>query len=153
LEVPRRAELVVAAIEGGPEQQTWGNFARAIAAASRAVTDDGAIAICSDLSAPPGPALEWIGHSRDLPDAMRHIRKEHSADVSAAHELGQALKRARIYLLSQLDDAVIEELGMAPVTAAAEIGRLARRHSSCIVLRNAQFAGPTAIEDTAEQLH
>ncbi len=151
-EVPRRAELVVAAIEGGREQQTWDNLARAIAAASRAVLDEGAIALCTALEAPPGPALEWIGRSRDLPDALRNIRKEHSADARAAHELGEALKRVRVYLLSQLDEGVVEELGMAPVAAATDIGRLARRHSSCIVLGNAQFAEPTAIEDTADQL-
>ncbi|HKD37668.1 MAG TPA: lactate racemase domain-containing protein, partial [Pirellulales bacterium] len=142
-EVSRRADLVVAAIEGGPEQQTWDNFGRAIAAASRAVADDGAIAICTDLAAPPGPALEWIGRSRDLSDAMRHIRRVHSADASAAHELGQALKRVRVYLLSKLDDSVVEEIGMAPIAAAAEVGRLAQRHSSYIVLGNAQFAAPT----------
>src|SRR5204862_2307180 len=28
--VPRRASLVVAGVEGGPEQQTWENFARAL---------------------------------------------------------------------------------------------------------------------------
>jgi nickel-dependent lactate racemase len=152
-DVPRRAELVIAAIEGGQDLQTWDSFARAIAAASRAVADDGAIALCTDLEAPPGPALEWIGRSRDLPDAMRHIRKEHSADAAAAHELGKALKRVRVYLLSQLDEDVVEELGMAPISAASEIGRLAQRHSSCIVLGNAQFAEPTAIENAAEQLH
>ena len=112
-----------------------------------------AIALCTNLASPPGPALEWIGRSRDLPDAMRHIRKEHSADAAAAHELGKALKRVRIYLLSQLDEGIVEDLGMAPVAAAAEIGRLAQRHSSCIILGNAQFAEPTATEDAAEQLH
>jgi nickel-dependent lactate racemase len=151
-EIPQRAELVIAAIEGGRDQQTWENFARAIAAASRAVADEGAIALCTELAALPGPALEWIGRSRNLADAQRHIRKEHSSDASAAHELSQALKRVRVYLYSQLDDDVVEELGMAPVAAAADIGRLARRHSSCIVLGNAQFAEPTAIEDAAEQL-
>jgi nickel-dependent lactate racemase len=151
-EVPRRAELVVAAIEGGDEQQTWENFGWAIAAASRAVADDGAIALCTELSAAPGPALEWIGRARDLPDAMRHIRKQHSPDASAAHELAEALQRARVYLLSRLDEAVVEELGMAPVANAADIGRLARRHGSCILLGNAQYAQPTPVEETAGQL-
>ena len=44
-EVPHRAPLVVAAIEGPDEQQTWENVGRAIAAASRVVADDGTIAL------------------------------------------------------------------------------------------------------------
>jgi nickel-dependent lactate racemase len=151
-DVPRRAELVVAAIEGGDEQQTWENLGRAVAAASRAVADDGAIALCTELAAPPGPALQWIGRARDLSDAQRHIRKQHSPDATVAHELAAALQRGRVYLLSRLDEPVVEELGMAPVASAADIARLARRHASCILLGNAQYAQPTPIEETAEQL-
>jgi nickel-dependent lactate racemase len=151
-DVPRRAELVVAAIEGGDEQQTWENFGRALAAASRAVADDGAIALCTELTSPPGPALQWIGRAPDLSDAMRQIRKQHSPDTAAAHELAAALQRGRIYLLSRLDEAVVEELGMAPVATAADIGRLAKRHASCILLGNAQYAQPAPVEETAEQL-
>ncbi|HEV3416439.1 MAG TPA: lactate racemase domain-containing protein, partial [Pirellulales bacterium] len=113
-EVPRRADLVVAAIEG-VDQQTWENVGRAVAAASRAVADDGAIAICTELEAKPGPALGWLRRARNLPDALRHIRRQHTADAAAAHELAQALQRGRVYLLSRLDESVVEELGMAPV--------------------------------------
>jgi len=151
-EVPRRAELVVAAIEGGEDQQTWENVGRAVAAAARAVSDDGAVAICTELSTPPGPALEWIGRARDMPDALRHIRKQHSADATAAQELAAVLHRARVYLLSRLDESVVEELGLAAVGEGADIGRLVRRHGSCILLGSAQYAQPTPVEETADQL-
>lgn len=150
--VPRCAELVIAAIEGGDEQQTWENLGRALAAASRAVADDGAIALCTELSSPPGPALQWIGRARDLSGALRQIRKEHSPDAAAAHELATALTRGRVYLLSRLDESVVEELGMAPVTTAADIARLAKRHASSILLGNAQYAQPTPVEESAGQL-
>lgn len=146
-EVPRRAELVVAAIEGDQAQQSWENVGRALAAASRAVADDGAIALCTELAERPGPALQWLGRAKDLPAALRHIRKHRTFDAVAAHELAQALERVQVYLLSQLDESVVEELGIAPVAAAAEIGRLASRHRSCILLANAQFASPTAADD------
>ena len=146
-EVPRRAELVVAAIEGDRGQQSWENVGRALAAASRAVADDGAIALCTELADGPGPALQWLRRAKDLPTALRHIRKQRTADVSAANELARALERVQVYLLSRLDESVVEELGVAPVTAAAEIARLASRHRSCILLANAQFASPTAVGD------
>jgi nickel-dependent lactate racemase len=145
--VPRRAELVVAAIEGDRGQQSWENVGRALAAASRAVTDDGAIALCTELADGPGPALRWLGRSKDLPSAIRHIRKQRTSDAGAANELARALERVQVYLLSRLDESVVEELGVAPVTAAAEIARLASRHRSCILLANAQFASPTAAGD------
>ncbi|HEV2969792.1 MAG TPA: lactate racemase domain-containing protein [Pirellulales bacterium] len=148
-EVPRRADLIVAAIEG-VDQQTWENFGRAVAAASRAVADDGAIAICTELDTEPGPALEWLGRARDLPDALRHIRRQHTADAPAAHELAQALKRGRVYLMSRLDESVVENLGMAPVAVEADIGRLARRYRSCVLLANAQYAQPTPLEESSK---
>jgi hypothetical protein len=55
--VPARANLVVAAIEGGPQHQSWENVGRALYAASRVATGDGDIVICSDLCRAPGPLL------------------------------------------------------------------------------------------------
>jgi nickel-dependent lactate racemase len=151
-EVPQRAELVVAAIEGADDQQTWENVGRAIAAASRAVLDDGAIALCTELATLPGPALSCLAQARDLADAGRRIRRQHSDDAAAAHELAAALSHGRVYLLSRLNESVVEDLGMAPVEAAGDIGRLVQRHRSCIVLGNAQFAQPTVLDEVAEQL-
>jgi nickel-dependent lactate racemase len=151
-EIPRRAQLVVAAIDGGEDQQTWDNVGRAIAAAARVVVDDGAIALCTDLATPPGPALACLAQARDLTDAGRHIRMQHSADAGVAHALAAALERGRVYLLSRLDDSVVEDLGMAPVGDSSDIARLIQRHPSCILLGNAQFAQPTAAAETAEQL-
>ncbi len=148
-EVPRRADLVVAAIEGDRAQQSWENVGRALRAASRAVAADGAIALCTELAERPGPALRWLGKAKDLPAAMRHIRKQRTSDAGAAHELAQVLERVQVYLLSRLDESVVEQLGIAPVTAAAEIARLASRHHSCILLANAQFASPIAADELA----
>jgi nickel-dependent lactate racemase len=151
-EIPRRAQLVVAAIEGAHDQQTWGNVGRALAAASRAVAEGGSIALCTELAAPPGPALQSISKARDLADAARQIRKQHQIDASVAHELTAALDRGRVYLLSRLDEAIVEDLGMAPVQAAADIARLIQRHRSCVLIGNAQYAQPTVSEEVAEQL-
>ncbi len=58
--VAHRASLVVAAIEGGPRQQTWENLGRVLENAMGLVEADGAIAVCCDLSAAPGPALQRL---------------------------------------------------------------------------------------------
>jgi len=145
--VPRRASLVVAAVEGDPSQQTWENVGRAISAAAGVVADDGAIAVCTDLTTGLGPALQQLAGADDLHMALRQITHDRPADAVPAAQLAHALERGQVYLLSRLEEAVVEELGVAPVTSADQIARLASRHPSCIVLANAQHAVAFAPDD------
>ena len=139
----QRAELVVAGIQGGAASQTWDNLARALTAAMNAVADGGAIAICTELSARPGRALRWLAESDDYETTMRNVRKERSPDAIAAAQLLRALDSNRVYLLSQLDDEVVEQLGVTPIDKVEDLVRLSSRSQSCIVLSNAQYAVPS----------
>jgi nickel-dependent lactate racemase len=143
--VPQRASLVICGVTGEAARQTWDNVGRALAAALRVVADDGAIALCTDLNAGPGPALQRLAGADDLGAALRHIRKERPDDTVPATELGEALRRAKVYLLSRLDHALVEDLGVAPVSEPDDIARLARRHRSCILLSDAQYAVATPL--------
>jgi nickel-dependent lactate racemase len=146
--VPRRASLVVAALSGGAPRQTWHDVGRALAAATALVEEGGAIALCCDLAAEPGPAIRQLADSRSRRAALCRIRKDRPEDALAAMQLAGALDRAEmVYLLSRLDDALVEQLDMAPLARPAELARLARRHSSCIVLSNAGRAAVTAEAD------
>lgn len=139
-EVPERAGLVVAAIEGGPTEQTWQNVGRAVAAAASLVDEGGAIAICSTLAAEPGPAVQLLADMADLEDALRRIRREKPDDILPATQLIRTLRQARIYLLSDLDPDLVEQLSMVPFDSADELSRLSHRYRSCIVLANAPYA-------------
>ncbi|HEX3724962.1 MAG TPA: hypothetical protein VHV08_01915, partial [Pirellulales bacterium] len=44
-----------------------------------------------------------------------------------------------VYLVSQLDEELVEDLGIHPLSAS-QVSRLARRYESCIVLANADYA-------------
>jgi hypothetical protein len=145
--VARRASLVVAAIEGDASQQTWQHIGRALAAATDVVAEGGAIALCCDLQDAPGPAVERLTQIEDRHAALRSIRKEHLADGVVANQLARAQEQASVYFLSRLDEELLEQLGIAAVADAAEVARLSRRHSSCIVLSNAQNAVAVADED------
>lgn len=145
--VPQRADLVVCAIPGDAAQQTWNNLGRALAAALRVVNDGGAIVLCTDLDRPPGPAVQRLVQSDDLPATLAMIFSERESDALAATELGTALDRARLYLLSRLDPTFVEDLGIAPVSNADEVVRLAGRSQSCILLANAQYAVATPLAD------
>ncbi|HVC97510.1 MAG TPA: lactate racemase domain-containing protein [Pirellulales bacterium] len=145
---PRRASLVVAAISGGPGQQTWDNVARALSAASRITADGGAVVLCTELATEPGPAICSLAQAEDLADAERQIRRASPPDAMAAVELARVLDQAKVYLLSRLDESIVADLGLAPVSSGDEVARLTRRHASCIVLANAQHARVIPTEDS-----
>jgi nickel-dependent lactate racemase len=135
--IKRRAGLVVASIEGGPGQQTWENFGRALQVAGSYVEENGAIAVCCDLSAAPGPAMRHLASESSREAALRHIAKERPVDALAAAQLVNALDHNTVYLLSRLDPVAVEELDMTPIDGPEELARLVRKHSSCILLSNA----------------
>ena len=137
--VPHRADLVVATIEGDATQQTWDNVARALFATSHVVREEGAVAICTELAQKLGPGLQRIVGDEDLDAVLSEIRQYHPSDALQASEVVHALQRGKVYLVSRLDDELVEELGMSPVTGE-QVSRLASRYGSCILLGNAQYA-------------
>jgi nickel-dependent lactate racemase len=148
--IPRRGSLVIASIEGDQQDQTWENVGRAIATAMQLVAFEGSIAICSELDSELGPSLQRVMAADGDDAVMQEIRRDRSADAVPASQLVQALRRAHVYLLSRLDDDVVEQLGMAPVADADEIARLASRHDSCILLANAHRTVAHSEEDLAD---
>lgn len=137
--VTRRASLVIASIEGDAGQQTWENVGRAIQAAGNYVEEDGAIVVCCELAAAVGPALQRMMHASSRESGLRHVGKERPADALPAAQLAQAQRQHKVYLLSRLDPTLVEELDVIPVAGPDELLRLARQHSSCILLSNAPY--------------
>lgn len=141
-EVDRPAELVIATLDAAAEEQSWQQLARALAMASRAVVDGGTIVVWTDLATDPGPALKSLAHCEESDDEQRlSLMKLRSADAMAAKVILDCLQRTRIYLRSRLDDAVVEEIGLATLHDVAELQRLVHSAESCLVLSSAQHAG------------
>jgi hypothetical protein len=132
--------LVVAAISGVERQQTWENLGRAVESAAYLVEEDGAIVVCCDLAAPPGPALQRLIGATSREDAVRQIRRDNPRDALPALQLARALQTHRIYLLSRLDAELVESLEMIPVAGPDELVRLTQRSDSCLVVANALHA-------------
>lgn len=137
---PRQVSLVIANISGGAEAQTWQNVGRALTAAENLLAEGGAIAICSNLEAPPGESLARLMKSADLEKTARKILRSDAADSLPAWHVVRALQRGPVYLLSQLEADTVEDLGLAPIANLGELARLASRHESCVVIDDAQHA-------------
>ncbi len=138
---PNPAKLVVGAVAGGPRAQNWDDVGRALAIATELVDQDGAVAVCCDLSTQPPPAFQQLVDCDDPHEAIRRLRKDRLPHAVAATQLAQALKRAHVFLLSRLPAEDVEDLGVTPVADAKEIARLIQLHDSCVLIDGAQYAG------------
>jgi len=138
--VAQRAGLVIAAIEGAQWQQTWENLGRVLESAGSLVEEGGAIAVCCNLAATPGSAMQRLIRAASREAAVREIRRNNSPDALPALQLARALETSRVYLLSRLTPELVEDLEMIPVAGPEELVRLAQRSSSCLVLANAVHA-------------
>ena len=137
--VDEPVELVLAGISGGPAQQTWDNVAQTVERLLDAVEVDGAIAICTHLKTKPGPALRRLASAEDFDGKQKAIQRTASVDAQAASRLNRALQRVRIYLLSELREVDIENLGLAFVSDVKEITKLSSQFSRCLAFENAQY--------------
>jgi len=134
----QQAGLVVATIEGDAGHQTWENLGQALQTASCFVEADGAVVLCCDLSARPGTGMQRLAcTSREA--ALRQISKDRPADALAAAQIVQAVEQHKVYLLSKLDPATVEDLSMVPVAGIEELGRLTQQYASPILLSNAPY--------------
>ncbi len=131
-----RASLVIAAIDG-PYEQTWENVGRALRVARHFADDDGAIAVCCELAAPPGPALQQLAGGGARGATLRRVARQRPVDALAAAQLAGALRRNKVYMLSRLDPSLVEDLDVVPIASADELRRLAGHHASCLLIPNA----------------
>ncbi len=145
-DIPRQASLVVATISGPPSQQNWENVGHALSNAMLAVEENGAVVLCTDLDQPLSPGMRAIVDHGEPQEAVPWIRRTRPIDMLPALALTRLLDQARVYLLSNLDDSLVEELGMAVVSDASEVARLANQHTSCVLLADAHRSSARPIE-------
>jgi len=141
-EVPRKAELVVAMVPGGPDRHNWETFARALFAASRVCDDRGSILICTELTRGPGRALAHLARPESDELVNRRVFRERSPDALTASLLLDIRARQHVFLLSHLAQDVVEGLGLGYVADAAQVQQRIERSRSCIVLTDAQHVMP-----------
>jgi hypothetical protein len=144
-----RAELVIAGI-GAPGRPTrLEDLAHGLTTAAGLVRRGGKIAVLSRVEGTPGPALQRLttldDPARGGIKALRDAWKE--PDALAALAIAEALAWADIYLLSGLDDQLVDDLAMVALGSADEARRLASSASSCLVLSQADRTRPRVIED------
>lgn len=147
--VPPPAALVVAALDGNGQQQTWENVIRAAQAAMAYAEPDATIVIWSALDEPPQGTLQNLDSddpfdsaSESEPDADDHdgLPAWKRFD-ELARALKQVMEKHHVMLHSQLAREIVEPIGIGVVESASELANLSRNFDSCGVLRAASYAG------------
>ncbi|HVJ87989.1 MAG TPA: lactate racemase domain-containing protein [Caulifigura sp.] len=132
------AELVLVSVDADATGHTWTQLATALEAAKSLVAKDGKIGVLSELKAPLSEGLQLIRDSRKPRDAMRPLREQSPPDLTTATALAKAVEWANVYLLSELDPDLVEEMFMVPLANADEVQRLIAGEDSIAVIGSAQ---------------
>ncbi len=133
-----RPDLVVVAVESDAGGHGWDQLARALAVAQRLVERGGRIAVVTELDLPLGEGLQLIRETSEPSDALRPIRKLAPADMNAALQVARAVDSGRVYLMSHLDNDLVEDLHLIPLENADELARLIGTAERLLVIGGAQ---------------
>ncbi len=138
IELDTRPEIVVAAIDCESAGHGWEQLGAALATARNLVAPDGKIIILSGLNAKIGHGMQLIRESESPRDAIKPLRLHSPPDLICATQLATAADWANIYLLSDFDCDVIEDLFIVPLANTREVQRLLDGDETCVLLAGAQ---------------
>jgi nickel-dependent lactate racemase len=118
----------------------WKQLGQALENTTSIVQQGGRIIVVADLPIPEGPAATMLRRCQDPEELLKPLRREPTIDSVEFAQLIQALRRVRVYLLSQLPGELVEELGMIPVSDSAELQRLVSTIEGCKCIPFANYA-------------
>lgn len=128
---PERSDVVVVAIDADPTGDSWTQLGAALDVARSLVAPQGRIVVLSSIQGAPGPGINMLRNSPEPSEAIKPLRLERPSDIIAATQLARAVDWANVYLLSQLDPDLLEDLFIVPLSDIGEVSRLLDGHSTC----------------------
>ena len=142
--VSRPADLAVCSVSAA--SSGFGTIARAVAAAGRITRPDGTICIVAGCTEPPGPVVTRWREGAPLEPLVREARRSGDpalvADAVEARFLARGLEDRRLVLLSNLDEAMVENLEFGYAATPDAVQRLVRGRKSVVVLHEADRMFP-----------
>jgi len=133
-----RPEIIVAAVDSDAAGHSWPQIGAALATARNLVAKDGKIIILSSLDEDLTEGLRMIQACQSPRDAIKPLRTRTPPDLIAATQLANAVDWAYVYLLSNLDGNLVEDLFISPIKNEQEVKQLLSHDESCAFLGAAQ---------------
>jgi hypothetical protein len=136
--VAEQADVVVAGIGARGRSATFDELASGLATASSLVRQGGKIVALTGVRDEPGPALRRIRGAENPRAALTRLRgHEADPDYQAARTIAEATARADVYLHSNLDPDLVEDLGLIAIDRPEEARKLATAAPTCILIGQA----------------
>jgi len=139
LSVSSRCDVVVVTIDGRSPGEPWRKLGAAIEAGRNLVARGGKIVVLSHHRAELDAGMQMICEAREPSEALKPLRTMVPPDLVPARQLASATGWADIYLLSDLENELVEDLFMMPVNSHEEVQRLISRGKSCVFLESAHL--------------
>jgi nickel-dependent lactate racemase len=137
---PSRAEVVVAGVGRRDATATLEDLANGLATATRLVQHGGKIILLSRASGPIGPALRRLMDLDDPRTAVAALRGHEAAeDYRIARRLAGAMAWADLFVYSDLDTQVVEDLSMVALDRPEQARRLVANGGSASFLSRAEL--------------
>ena len=135
--VPALADVVVATMTGDPARQTFADLAAAAACAAAVVQPDGRIILLTEARPDLSAEAETLLRADDAREAFERLRRRPTLEQVPALRWAAAACRARVSLLSGLDDETAEALFATPLHGRDEVQRLLDAGGTCVILEDA----------------
>lgn len=142
LQVDETFELAVISIPQTLPQLSWKQFGAALASATRFVEDGGRLAVVAELPIPDSPAFGMLRRCNEPQDLLKPLRLEPTYDAVELTQLIHALQHCSVFLLSNLESTLVEDLGMIALSSEAELQRMISKAERVAVVSAANYFWP-----------
>jgi nickel-dependent lactate racemase len=139
VEVPRRADLVLASPGGHPKDIDLYQSQKAMEEATQVVEPGGEVLVTARCAEGSGSERfeAWMQEAYTADDIIRRIRENFVMGGHKAYQIARAVQRANIHLYSEIPPGRVRSWLMNPVRSMPDIDRLIARSRSVLVLPQA----------------
>ena len=141
VEVPNRADVVIASAGGFPKDIDLYQAQKAIESARQITKKGGKIILVAECREGHGAPLayRWAKENKSADDIISRLEKKFVMGGHKAYQLARAVKWADVYILSSLKAEVARHFFMHPLSCVDEIYNLVRKNDRIAVLPQASL--------------
>ncbi len=137
VQVPQRAEVVVASLGCLEEQRSFTEMAHALVCASRVVEPEGVIVLLTEATPDCEPFRTLFQEAFQPQQVIENLLENPLPNGQAALCWAGAASQAHIYLLSRLPEDVTEDLYATHLENASQVQKLLGKKNTCVFLPEA----------------
>ena len=147
VEVPCRADLVIASPGGHPKDIDLYQSQKAIEEATQVVKPGGNVLVTARCSEGSGSRQfeSWMDDAYTADDIIRRIQEDFVMGGHKAYQIAREVQRANIHLYSDIPPGRVRSWLMTAVRSIADIDRLIARSESVVVLPQATLVRASVV--------